>query len=149
MADSHYSRQKIGSPQFMPPGSCMVLKAATDRGFALWGTSWPKEEFTKHEWSGAWMCSIFRNEGAGLSSKLIRTAVAATRAFYGDPPAQGMVTFVDASKVKAKKDPGHCFIIAGFRPVGWTKRRNFLALQMLPGKMPAPEWPIGMQASMF
>ena len=27
IADRHYSRQKIGSPQFMPPGSCVCFYA--------------------------------------------------------------------------------------------------------------------------
>ena len=26
LADRHYNRQKIGSPQFAPPGRCLVLK---------------------------------------------------------------------------------------------------------------------------
>jgi hypothetical protein len=25
LADRHYSRRKIGSPQFVPPGRCLVL----------------------------------------------------------------------------------------------------------------------------
>ena len=29
IADRHYNRQKIGSPQFVPPGRCVVLTAGT------------------------------------------------------------------------------------------------------------------------
>jgi hypothetical protein len=149
LADRHYSRQKPGTPQFMPSGRAFVLYAEANGGEAVWGTSWPEAEYTQHEWAGAWMCSIFRNEGAGRSSVLIRQAVAATRYHFGEPPALGMVTFVDPSKVRPKTDPGHTFIIAGFRPVGFTKRRGYLALQLLPSRMPKPEAPIGMQSSLF
>lgn len=62
LADRHYNRQKIGSPQFVPPGRCCVL--LTPAANALWVTSWPFAEFTKHEWAGAWVCSCFRNESA-------------------------------------------------------------------------------------
>jgi hypothetical protein len=142
LADRHYSRQSPGSDQIMPPGRAFVLWAP---GEAVWGTSWPLAEHTKHEWAGAWVCSIFRNEGAGRSSALIRAAVAATRWRYGEPPEKGIITFVREDAVRKKSNPGHCFIIAGFRPVGFTKERNLLALQMLPRKMPAAQAPIGGQ----
>jgi hypothetical protein len=76
LADRHYNRQTIGSPQFVPPGRCFVL--LTDAEDALWVTSWPYAAFTRHAWAGAWMNSMFRNESANLSSELIREAVAAT-----------------------------------------------------------------------
>lgn len=77
----------------------------------------------------------FRNEVPSLSSELIRQAVAATRAKWDEPPL-GMVTFVDPEKVRRKRDPGRCFIRAGFRRVGYTEG-GLLALQLLPEDMPA------------
>lgn len=133
LADRHYSRQKPGTPQFMPAGSAFVLYAAGELGEAVWGTSWPA--FSQHAWAGAWICSIFRNEGAGRASALIRDAVAATRAHYGVPPALGLVTFVDPRFVRPKADPGHCFIVAGFRPCGFTGS-GLLALRLAPERMP-------------
>jgi hypothetical protein len=144
LADRHYSRQKIGSPQFVPPGRCMVLFLETTQGNAYWVTSWPFAQYVKHAWAGAWMCSAFRNESNCLSSGLVRDAVAATRAFYGEPPALGMVTFVDAGKVRRKRDPGRCFVRAGFKPCGETKG-GLLAFQMLPDEMPAAAPAFGMQ----
>lgn len=139
IADRHYSRRKVGSPQFVPPGRCLVLRAETDTGRALWVTSWPFAEYVRHEWAGAWVCSLFRNEGAGRASTLIRQALAATRAEFGDPPPLGIVTFVMPDKVRPKADPGHTFVIAGFRPCGHTKG-GLTALQMLPGpRMPAAQ----------
>jgi hypothetical protein len=46
------------------------------------------------------VCSAFRNEGAGIASEMIREAVSATRAYFGDPPPLGMITFIDRKKVK-------------------------------------------------
>lgn len=126
----------------------MVLTAQTETGVAYWVTNWPYAEWVKHDWAGAWVCSAFRNEGAARSSRLIREAVAATRAFFGEPPELGMVTFVDPEQVRAKDDPGHCFIIAGFRPCGETKG-GLPALQMLPAKMPAAEPPMDLQMELI
>ena len=132
IADRHYNRQKPGTPQFVPPGRCVVFKAAT--GPAVWVTSWPFAQYVKHAWAGAWVNSLFRNEGAGLSSELIREAVAATRAIWSPPPL-GIVSFVDASKTRRKRDPGRCYRKAGFRHVGFTKSGLYV-LQMLPDEMP-------------
>ena len=148
IADRHYSRQKPGTPQFVPPGKCVVL--LTECATALWVTSWPLAEYVKHAWAGAWICSLFRNEAPELhlSSDLIREAVAATRAIYGEPPAQGMVTFIDTSKTRKKRDPGRCYRKAGFIPAGYTKG-GLVALQLRPEDIPAPECPNGMQLSLI
>ncbi len=136
IADRHYNRQAVGSAQFVPPGRCLVLHTATETGRAFWVTSWPFAEYVKHEWAGAWMCSAFRNEGAGLSSTLIRAAVAATRWRWPSIPELGMVTFVDPEEVRHKRDPGRCFLRAGFEPCGMTKG-GLLAFQLHPA-VPKP-----------
>lgn len=140
LADRHYNRQKIGSPQFAPPGSCAVF--LTDCARAFWVTSAPFAEYVRHAWAGAWVCSAFRSEGAGKASDLIRQAVAATLAHYGEPPALGMVTFIDRSKVKpimrrGQKVWGYTYRKAGFIDAGETKG-GLLALQLMPDDMPAP-----------
>lgn len=137
LADRHYSRQKPGTPQFVPPGRCLVLLAPD----ALWVTSWPFAEWVRHRWAGAWVCSLFRNEGDELSSDLIREAVAATRWRWPEVPELGMVTFVDAGKVRHKRDPGRCFLRAGFAKAGKTQG-GLVALQMLPHSMPEPTAPV-------
>lgn len=147
IADRHYNRQHIGAPQFVPPGRCVVL-LAEDRS-ALWVTSWPFAEYVKHAWAGAWVCSLFRNEGTHLSSALIREAVAATRWVWGDAPALGMITFVDTHHTLPKQHPGYCYRMAGFREVGKTKSRNLVALQLLPADMPASAPPIGAQLALM
>lgn len=138
LADRHYSRQKPGTPRFAAPGRCLTLLGRERK--ALWVTSWPYAEYVKHEWAGAWICSLFRNEGEALASDLIREAVAVTRWRYGAPPDLGMVTFVDAEKVRHKRDPGRCFVKAGFERCGATKG-GLLAFRMGIERMPEPEPP--------
>ena len=150
LADRHYNRQKVGASGFMPPGRCLVLRAGN---VALWGTSWPFAEFTKHAWAGAWICSVFRREGGAAASDMIRDAVAATRWRYGTPPDLGMVTFLDRSQVRPimrRGVPvwGWTWLRAGFFEVGETQG-GLMALQLLPDMMPEPEAPLGAVGRLF
>lgn len=140
LADRHYNRQKIGTPQFVPPGRCLVLITQNEKAF--WVTSWPFAQYVKHAWAGAWVCSAFRSEDAGVASELITSAVAATLAHYSSAPVLGMITFVDRKKVKptvvrGKNVWGWTYLKAGFEIAGETKG-GLLALQMTPDRMPAP-----------
>lgn len=119
LADAHYSRQQPGTNQFLPPAQDLVLMTACGR--ALWASTWPM--FVGHDYHGAWICNIA----------------------FGEPTSLGMVTFVDADKVRHKRDPGRCFLKAGFRRVGLTKVRKRVVLQLLPKDMPPPEPVIGQQ----
>ncbi|GIP54275.1 hypothetical protein J42TS3_33100 [Paenibacillus vini] len=101
-----------------------MLRTAT--GNAVWVT-----------WSGirddgllAWECTIFRNESTYLSSDMIRIAVAATIDEWGQPPPDGIITYVDQLKVRSS-NPGYCFLSAGFHKLGFSKRRKLLLLQFL------------------
>jgi hypothetical protein len=133
LADRHYNRQKVGSPQFAPPGSPVVLLLPDAK--ALWITI--RQKYAQHAWAGAWVCSCFRNESDILSSDLIREAVAVTRGEFGDPPPFGIITFVNPKKVRHKRDPGRCFLRAGWKQIGFTQG-GLVVLQQLPADMPAP-----------
>jgi hypothetical protein len=146
IADRHYNRQTVGAPQFVPPGRCLVL--VTTDADALWITSWPFAPYVKHAWPGAWVCSAFRNEGPLLSSSLIVEAVACTRHRMGEPPQLGMVSFVDRGKVRKKRDPGRCFLRAGFERVGETAG-GLLAFLLSPEHMPPAAAPLGDQKGLF
>jgi len=141
IADRHYNRQKIGSPQFVPPGRCVVLLTKNDD--ALWVTSWPFAQYVRHAWAGAWVNSCFRNESESLSSDLIREAVAVTRWYWPDVPPLGIVTFVDVSKVRHKRDPGRCYVRAGFTRLKETTKGGLIVLQMIPSEMPDAIQPPG------
>lgn len=167
VAKRHYTVQSPESRQFVPPGRCLVLR--TDGYAALWVTSAPFTEFTHHAWAGAWVCSLFRNESAGryLSSDLIREAVAVTRWRWPDVPPLGMVTFVDTAKTRAKRDPGRCYLKAGFRPAACPVHAwldliltdcpacqsrtvgGLVALQLWPDEMPEPMTPALYQPSLW
>lgn len=132
LANAHYNRQNPDSPQFVPPGKSLVLLTLDER--ALWVTSWP--DFAQHDWVGAWVNTLFRNEGAGLSSDLIRQAVAVSLHRWPEVPDMGVVTFVDPEKVRPKAHPGYCYLKAGFEHVGFTRKRRLHVLQLLPSAMP-------------
>lgn len=158
IADGHYSRQTIGADQFVQPGRCVVLVIPE---VAYWVTSWPFPEYVKHAWPTAWTCSAFRNTRPDLhlSSDLILEAIAATR-FYWTPPPDGMITFVDASKVRHKRDPGRCFRKAGFHISGTqpgctcdgkpraTTTEGHLAFHLSVAEMPPARQPLGAQTSL-
>ena len=138
LADRHYNRQKPDSAQFVPPGRCVVLLSVD--GTAFWVSSWPYGEYVRHAWPGAWVCSAFRNEGSALASELILGALAATRAVFGDPPALGMITFIDRAKVRptvVRSAPmwGWTYWKAGFSVAGETAG-GLLAMQIMPADMP-------------
>lgn len=147
IADRHYSRQKPGTPDFVGNVSPLVLLAPHDGpARALWVTAW--QSYVRHEWVNAWQCVLFRNEGAGLSSELISEAVAATRWVWGGMPENGFVTFVDRSKTRPKRDPGYCYLMAGWEMVGRTKG-GLVVLRLRPEKMPDPEAPHGAQGRLW
>jgi hypothetical protein len=146
LADRHYNRQKVGSPQFVPPGRCAVFYAKSQTGEAFWVTSWPFAEYVKHAWGGAWICSAFRNEGAGRASELILDAVAASRSVLGDPPDSGMVTFIDRRKVRpimVRGEPtwGYTYRKAGFVYAGETKG-GLMVMRLPVAEMPPPAMPL-------
>jgi hypothetical protein len=127
----------------------LLTKDAT----ALWVTSWPFAEYVMHAWAGAWINSLFRNERPDLhlSSELIREACAATRAHYGNPPQpHGLVTFIDAAKTKRKRDPGRCYLRAGFvRCDPPTTKGGLVAVQLRPDAFPDPVPAHGAQQGLF
>ena len=150
LAKRHYTCQSPDSQQFVPPGRCVVLR--TEAADALWVTSWPFADYVRHAWAGAWMCSLFRNESDGryLSSDLIREAVAATRWVWPDVPLLGIVTFVDSSKTRRKRDPGRCYVRAGWtRLEERTKEDGLIVLQLRPDQMPDPQPPVGAQLTLL
>lgn len=116
LADRHYSRQTPGAAEFMPPGRTFVLLGPD----AVWGAIENLDPVGYRRWR----CSIFRNEGPVLSSVLIREATERTFAWWrvrhGGLPPVWLTTEVDPDKVRKKRDPGACFLHAGWTRVGVT-----------------------------
>lgn len=116
LADRHYSRRRPFSGQVGPPGRKIILVSPCER--ALWLTHWPLDGLGM-DGLDAWRCSIFRNEGAGLSSELILAAMGITETCWTERPRDGWVTWVDTRKVESE-NPGYCFLKAG-----WWRDREY------------------------
>lgn len=117
LADGHYSRRTIGSPQFMPPGQTLVLLTPDQRAVFGWWRPHPDSGIVAMNKLDGWTCTIFRNDGTGvLSSDLILRAEAELAAHYDCGP-DGMLTYVWDRKV-ASPNPGYCFKWAGWVAIG-------------------------------
>ncbi len=130
LADRHYSRQTPGAVDFMASGRTFVLLAHDHS--AVWGAI----ENLDPAGNLRWRCSIFRNEGHLRSSELVRSVTALTLAYWERRwgfPAVPLTTEVDPSKVRRKRDPGRCFLRAGWRRVGVS--RGLVVLQAPAGEV--------------
>lgn len=137
LANRHYSRRRRAAT-VGPPGAPVVLR--TPEGDAFWLSA--RSDYEGMDGSGwAWRNCYFRNESSHLSSVLIREAIAVTRHVFGEPPDDGMVTYIDPAKV-ASRNPGYCYLVAGFEPSGWTAgghgRPRLRRLRIAPEMMPDP-----------
>ena len=74
LADRHYSRRKVGSPQFMPPGETVILLTDTEDAVFGWWRPHPRSGIVAMNGLDGWTCTIFRNESMNLSSTLILDA---------------------------------------------------------------------------
>lgn len=122
--DRHYSRnpKSRGDPRCAGPGQKMVLLTPCARALFVW-----RKFISKDQQDGV-NCAIFRNEGAGLSSELIRAAMALAWCRW---PAERFYTYVNPRRVRSA-NPGYCFKQAGWRLCGVTKTRKLLVLEVLP-----------------
>ena len=133
-AAPHYSIATPLAAELGPPGMKIVLFGEDFR--ALWGSHrpapWAKrthgvkrmDKFEGHS------CFIFRNDGGPQSSGIIRQAVAITAMEWNLAP---FITYVAIDKVRRKRDPGRCFIKAGFHRVSVkekTKHGPMLRMEM-------------------
>ena len=146
LADRHYNRQNPNSPHFVPPGGCVVLYARTYSGRAFWVTSTPFGQYVRHRWPNAWVCSAFRNEGAGIASRMIVDAIMASVFMAGLPPPLGMVTFINRKFVKPTfvrgvATYGRSYVLAGFEPDGETQG-GLLAFRLSVDRFPPGDSPV-------
>ena len=116
LADGHYSRRTIGSPQFMPPGQTLVLMTADGLALFGWWRPHPSSGIRAMNGLDGWTCTIFRNTGPLLSSQLILEAENHLLGRYDVGP-DGLITYVWDKRV-ASPNPGYCFKCAGWRVTG-------------------------------
>lgn len=100
--------------QFVGPGEKTVLITPDALALFVWrkfiDDAVPKQTGVN--------CAVFRNEGPQLSSLLILAAEAVAWERW---PGERLYTYVDPNKTRRKRDPGRCFLRAGWRHAGWTK----------------------------
>jgi hypothetical protein len=127
LADRHYSRRTIGSPQFMPPGQTIILK---HEGTAVFGWHRPHPNSGIKQWNklDGWTCTIFRNESNHLSSEMILEAEKVFGEIGMDVGPDGFITYVWDSKVKSD-NPGYCFKRAGWCVTGRSADNKKTLLQ--------------------
>lgn len=128
LADRHYSRRTVGSPQFMPPGQTIVL--LTPAGDAVFGWWRPDPRIGIKAMNGldGWTCTIFRNEGPLLSSDLILDAEQAIVDCGYDCGPDGLITYVWDARI-ASQNPGYCFKRAGWKVAGRSADNRKTLLQ--------------------
>jgi hypothetical protein len=124
----HYSRRTPGSKTFTGVGREIVL--VTECGRAVWacvyqatpmvrgsGQSRGRQGETDRKARYLWRNMMYRNEGAGLSSELIKTALERTyeewTKRYGSLPAERLRTEIGIKQVKSV-NPGFCYLMAGW-----------------------------------
>lgn len=119
----HYSRYTYADGRepklFVGPGEKMVLTTPCRRALFVW------RKFISADGQQGINCAIFRNEGAGLSSDLIRQADALADDRW---PGERHFTYVNPRKIRSS-NPGFCFISAGWRKCGITKKRKYTILE--------------------
>ena len=121
--DRHYSRKAYADGRkpklFVGPGEKLVLVTPCRRALFAW------RKFISGDSQQGVNCAIFRNEGAGLSSWLIEEADAIADVRW---PGERHYTYVNPRKV-ASRNPGYCFMQAGWRKCGETKWNRLLILE--------------------
>ena len=121
----HYSHKayKDGrTPKlFVGPGEKSVLLTPCARAMFVW------RRFISGDGQQGVNCAVFRNEGAGLSSDLVRAADA--YAWTRWPNETRHYTYVNARRIKSG-NPGACFKKAGWRTCGITKHNRLVILEM-------------------
>jgi hypothetical protein len=121
LADRHYSRKTVGSPQVVGPATGKMILLTGD-GSALF--IWRKNKYRMDGQDGV-ECSIFRNEGLVLSSDLVREAVRLARIRW---PAHRLFTYVRPTAIRST-NPGHCFIMAGWKKIGRNKYGDLIIFE--------------------
>jgi len=120
-AKTRIDRTRYG---FSGQGQSMVL--ITERADALFG--WNHSMIARDDGQEGVNCFVFRNESSVLSSALIKDAQEWAWRRWGKVR---LFTYINADKVRHKRDPGRCFLKAGWRKCGVSKG-GLVILELLP-----------------
>lgn len=113
--ERHYSayRYRDGRVRklFAGPGQKIVLRTESGDAMFVW------RKFKDDSGQEGVNCAVFRNEGRILSSELVRQADVVADFTW---PGERHYTYVRAEAVRSR-NPGFCFLAAGWRKCGYTK----------------------------
>lgn len=104
------------------PGEKLVLLSRNDDALFVW------RKFISDDGQVGVNCAVFRNESDVLSSLLI---LEAEEFAYHRWPGERLYTYVNPFVVKSK-NPGYCFIVAGWKRCGITKVKKLIVLEKMP-----------------
>lgn len=114
--ERHYSsyRYRDGRKvvQFVGPGEHIVLTTSDYSALFVW------RKFIDRSGQTGVNCAVFRNESSYLSSELIMEAETWARERW---PGERFYTYINSKRIKSK-NPGYCFLKAGWKRVGVTKK---------------------------
>jgi hypothetical protein len=100
-----------------PRASCIARTRLAPQVNMVWR---PIPEVGRMDNLECWENTLFRNEGGGISSALIRSATAMTFRAWGWPPRDGLISAIgiDATRRRRSKNalPGVCFQMADWIP---------------------------------
>ena len=113
--ERHYSAYHYADGRarklFVGPGEKVVLRTLRACAMFVWRV------FIDDAGQEGVNCAVFRNEGGHRSSDLIRQADAIADCLW---PDRRHYTYVNKARV-ASRNPGYCFLAAGWRRCGVTK----------------------------
>ena len=120
MYERHYSCRHYADgrrpKKFVGPGEHIVLTTPDRKALFVW------RKFIDASNQRGVNCAIFRNESNILSSDLIREADAVADFCW---PGERHYTYVRAEAIRSR-NPGWCFICAGWKHCGRTKGGLFI-----------------------
>lgn len=130
--DRHYSRIRYADGRrpllFVGPGEKMVLMTPAADALFVWRRFIDDAQDGSGKRQEGVNCSVFRNEGPLRSSSLIREAESWADLRW---PRLRRYTYVNPQRVRPKRDPGRCFLRAGWSVCGRTNG-GLVILEKLP-----------------
>ena len=121
--ERHYSCRRYADGRqrklFAGPGEKIVLRTREGDALFIW------RKFRDLRGEEGINCAIFRNESSHLSSELIRQADAIADCIW---PGSRHYTYVNPKAV-ASKNPGFCFIAAGWRRLKHRTKGGLVILE--------------------
>jgi hypothetical protein len=109
--------------QFVGPGEKMVLLTENADALFVW------RKFISDNGQRGVNCAVFRNESSSRASDLVKEAMAAAWERW---PGERLYTYVNRAKIRPTRQPGRCFIKAGWRQCGITARNKLVILECEP-----------------